>query len=89
MEIKHENNCFYIGEDFDSAVAYLKYTNDDNSLIIDCTYVAPELRGQDLGKELVYEFAKYARENTKKIIPVCSFARHVLEMTKEYEDVLE
>ena len=44
--------------------------------------------GQGVGRDLVRTAVEYAREHDLKIIPVCPFARSVIDGTPEYQDVV-
>lgn len=60
-----------------------------DQMIIEHTEVSDALRGKNMGYELVKTAADYARKNNIKIIPLCSFAKAVMEKRKEeFDDVL-
>lgn len=59
-----------------------------DKLIIEHTEVDASLKGEGVGRDLVAEGVKYARENNLKIIPRCSFAKSEFEKNKDYADVL-
>jgi predicted GNAT family acetyltransferase len=61
----------------------------DIGLIIKHTEVNKKFKGQGIGDKLVMKAVEYARENNKKIIPLCPFAKSVVEKTKEINDVLD
>lgn len=61
----------------------------DDKIIIEHTEVDEVLRGQNIGYELVHAGVEYARHHKLKIIPVCPFAKKVLERKPEWQDVLE
>ena len=42
----------------------------------------------DSGKKLVHRLAEYAKDENKYIIPVCPYAKSVLESKAEYQSVL-
>lgn len=56
--------------------------------IIDHTEVNSEFRGQGVGKEMVLAAVDYARENSMKIIPMCSFAKAMFDKMAEIRDVI-
>lgn len=60
----------------------------ENKIIIDHTEVFPEFNGKGIGKKLVLEGVKYARENNLKIIPLCPFAKALFMKLPEVQDVL-
>jgi predicted GNAT family acetyltransferase len=57
-------------------------------IIIDHTEVSPVLKGQGAGKKLVEAAVNFAREKGIKIIPLCPFAKSVLDKTPEWQDIL-
>ncbi len=60
----------------------------NDKFIIDHTEVNPEFNGKGVGKKMVMEAIKYARENNIKILPLCPFAKSVFDKTPEIRDVL-
>lgn len=88
--IKKAGNQFYIGNDIKSACAMILFSYDsDDTIIIDHTYVSSPLRGRGVGKKLVREVARFAKEENRKVLPLCGFADKVMKNTGEYNDVLE
>ncbi len=57
-------------------------------IIIDHTEVSDELRGKSVGKALVEYGVEYARENSLKVIPLCPFAKSIIERDTSLQDVL-
>ena len=92
MEIQREEHgrkgAFFIDKGGEW-VAELTYVNNgDNTITIDHTEVDEDLRGDDLGKDLVGAAVGYARENGLKLKLQCPFAKKVIDSTPEYQDVL-
>lgn len=88
MAVNHKENLFYIG-DVSNPKAQMTYVpTGEDKIIIDHTEVNDELRGQGAGKMMVEAAVKYARQNNKKIIPLCPFAKSVFDKTPEFQDVL-
>ena len=71
-------------------VGRLTYTifPDDNKLVISYVLVHPQFEGKGMGKYLVEEGIKFARENNWKIYPHCSYARSVMNRMKDVDDIL-
>ncbi|MCM3739491.1 N-acetyltransferase [Oceanobacillus luteolus] len=87
--IKKAANKFYVGEDVKSPLAEMTYLESSKTmLVIDHTYVSDELRGQGVAGKLLEQVVLYARENKKKIKPLCVFAKKRMEETTQYHDVL-
>jgi uncharacterized protein len=92
MTIKHTQNekkgYFFVGEE-DDRKAEMTYTLPfPGKMIIDHTEVSDELRGQNVGYQLVFAAVEYARVNNMKIIPLCPFANSVFKKKTELQDVL-
>lgn len=89
MEIKQGFNKFYIGESEDRIIAEITYRpQGNNTIIADHTYVSKELRGQNTGKKLVEVLVNWARQEQKKIYPLCSFVKVEMTRNPEYTDLL-
>lgn len=89
MEILSTIDKFYIGSDLDSPQAEIEFETDaDNNVVVTHTYVSDVFKGQGVGKKLVNAVVDFARENNRKIVPICSFAKAILEKSEEYADVL-
>lgn len=71
-------------------VGRLTYTifPEDKKLIISFVLVHPKFEGKGMGKFLVQEGIKFARENNWKIYPHCSYARSVMARMPEVQDIL-
>jgi uncharacterized protein len=92
MMVQHqqkENRGQFFVPDGDDIVAEMTYIrHDPKTMIIDHTQVDTELRGQNIGYQLVCAAVEYARDHQMKIVPVCVFARAVFEKKPEFGDVL-
>lgn len=88
-EILKGNNKFYIGEDENNPIAQITYKDKDaNTIIADHTYVSDELRGQGIAGKLFDKLIEFAREENKKIVPLCSYVKVKMERSSEYEDLI-
>jgi uncharacterized protein len=92
MVIQHKvsgtGGNFFLLED-EEVVGELKYaTTYDNQMIIEHTRIDEEYRGGDLGYELVHTAVDFARSHCYTIVPICQFARAVIEKKPEFKDVL-
>lgn len=94
MEIQHkqtkEHGTFFIPGEEDDFLAELVYSNrQPGKIVIEHTEVNEKLQGQNIGYQLVHSAVEYAREHQLKIIPLCSFAKSVMDKKQEFEDVVE
>lgn len=58
-------------------------------IIIDHTEVSDELRGENIGRKLVEHAIDYARTNELKVIPLCPFAKSIIQRDESLQDVLK
>ncbi|MBC7390383.1 MAG: N-acetyltransferase [Opitutaceae bacterium] len=91
MEIKHkeseEAGVFYIEVENQKPAEIQYVLEKDDRLIIQHTFVPESLSGKGIGKLLVDKTVLYAREHHLKVVPVCSFAKKIME-DDTYQDVL-
>lgn len=92
MVIHHKQvgtkGLFYVGEE-GAILAEMVYTMPSaEKMIIEHTEVSDELRGQNVGYQLVQTAVEYARKHTIKIIPLCPFANALFKKKPEFADVL-
>jgi len=59
----------------------------DGVMHMNHTYVSDQLRGQGVAKQLLDAAAEYARENSLKMNPICSYVVSVFEKSDEYDDI--
>ncbi len=92
MEILHEDNGkkgrFYIDREGKNLAEISYVWAGDDKLIIDHTFVDEELKGQSIGLKLVVKVVEMAREKKVGIIPLCPFAKSVMDKKVELQDVL-
>ncbi|HBT19595.1 MAG TPA: N-acetyltransferase [Clostridiaceae bacterium] len=90
MELKQgENRLFLLTEEGIEAGEIIYEVSEDRLFIIKHTYTHDGFTGQGVGKKLLHGMVEKAREEGKKIRPVCEFAEAVLKKKEDYHDVLE
>ncbi|MCD1127661.1 GNAT family N-acetyltransferase [Jinshanibacter sp. LJY008] len=88
MNILEGENRFYVNDNDGNMLAEVAFVPTGEKLtIIDHTYVDEKLKGQDVGKKLVYKVVEKMRGEHRKIIPLCPFAKHEFDTTPEYQDI--
>jgi len=60
----------------------------EDRFIIDHTEVEEAYNGKGVGKEMLIKAVEFARENNKKIIPLCPFAKATFQKNEDLQDVL-
>jgi predicted GNAT family acetyltransferase len=59
---------------------FLEFTRPDVGVMrIEYVEVDPHLRGTGLGRELVVKAVDFAREAKLRVVPICSYARAVIQ----------
>ncbi len=85
----YEKEGFFFIEEGNKQVAVMTYKWASASKItIDHTGVDSTLEGRGIGKQLVEHAVAFARRHRLKIVPVCPFAKHVLDSSPALQDVL-
>lgn len=62
---------------------------DDQTLVIEQVFVNPALRGQGMAQQLMIEMLNFAKQQNKKIYPLCPYARAYLKKHLEYQALIE
>lgn len=83
-----KNGFFKAMENYDEAGVLTYVWAGPDKIIIDHTEVNSESEGKGIGKQLVFEAVKYARENKIKILPLCPYAKSVFDKDADLHDVL-
>jgi uncharacterized protein len=87
-EFKEDEGVFFIETEGERlAKMFIRLVGTDR-FIIEHTEVSPKLKGQGIGNQFVNYAVDYARKNHLKIVPLCPFAKKVLQGSNEYKDVL-
>jgi predicted GNAT family acetyltransferase len=92
MKIEHIDEGkkgFFKAVEDDKQAGKMIYTwAGQSKFIIDHTEVHPDFKGEGVGKKMVKAAVDFAKENKLKIIPLCSFAKSVIEKKPEFHEVL-
>jgi predicted GNAT family acetyltransferase len=61
-------------------LGFLEFTRPDAGVMrIEYVEVDPGLRGTGLGRQLVEKAVAFAKDNQLKVVPICSYARSVIQ----------
>lgn len=89
MNIEKAEKKHFIENEEGKIVAEITFVPAGASkVIIDHTFVDESLRGQNIASKLVASVVEEMREQDKKIVPLCPFAKAEFERKKEYQDML-
>ncbi len=68
----------------DGHLCKLDYMRDGNNFIIEHVGVDPEFRGQGIAGKLMEVALEYARQNSLRVIPMCSYAAYYIRKNPQY-----
>jgi predicted GNAT family acetyltransferase len=61
-------------------LGFLEFTRPEVGLMrIEYVEVSPELRGTGLGRQLVAKAIEFAKDAKLRVVPICSYARAVIQ----------
>jgi predicted GNAT family acetyltransferase len=61
-------------------LGFLEYTRPEVGVMhIEHVEVSPELRGSGLGQQLVEKAVAFAKDASLQVVPICSYARAVIQ----------
>ena len=80
---------FYVESDGKVEAEMVYHMTTPNKMVIEHTEVDDELRGQNVGYELVHAAVEYARQHQIKITVWCPFAKKVFDKKADWGDVLD
>lgn len=72
----------------DKLIGECEVNESNNIWTITHTGVREEYGGRGIAKQLVLLVINEARKQNKKILPLCSYAKHIMEDKEEYQDIL-
>ena len=80
---------FYVEEKGQVEAEMTYHMVSPNKMVIEHTEVEDDLRGQNVGYQLVQAGVEYARQHNIKIILWCPFAKKVFDKKPDWNDVLD
>ena len=79
---------FYVEQDGNILAEMVYSVPSPEKMIVEHTEVSDELKGKNVGFQLVHTAVEYARTHNMKIVPLCPFTNSVFKKKPEYADVL-
>ena len=71
----------------DGHLCKLDYMRDGNNFIIEHVGVYPEFRGQGVAGKIMEVSLEYARKNSLRVIPMCSYAAYYIRKNPQYMEL--
>lgn len=65
----------------------LDYIRDGNNFVIAHVGVYPEFRGQGIAGKIVETALQYAKQNSLRVIPMCSYAAAYIRRNPQYMEL--
>lgn len=89
MKVIHDkvNNRFVIN--IDGLDSFVEYSLNEKEMNLYHTYTPPQLRGKGLAEKVVRTAIEYAKENSLKVIPSCSYVAVFMQRHPEYSELLK
>jgi predicted GNAT family acetyltransferase len=74
----------------DGKVSTLEYSISQDKQTLDyySTYVPTELRGRQIGQDMVLFALNYAKEHRFKVKPTCPFVKRIVDLHPEFQSLL-
>ncbi len=84
LEVNHNpaNQAFEVW--IDGQLSKLDYIQDGKNFVITHGGVFPEHRGQGVAGKIVDAGLQYARENSLRVVPMCSYAAAYIRWNPQY-----
>ena len=71
----------------DGRLSKLDYMQDGKNFVITHVGVHPEFRGQGLAGKIVDASLEYAKQNSLRVIPMCSYAAAYIRKNPQYMEL--
>lgn len=89
LEITHNPAQHAFEVWIDGHLSKLDYIQDGKNFVITHVGVYPEHRGQGVAAKIVDAGLQYARENSLRVIPMCSYAAAYIRRNPQYKELTD
>ena len=89
LDVIHNQNENRFETWIDGNLSKLDYIQDGKNFVITHVGVYPSLRGQGVAGRIVEVSLAYARENSLRVIPMCSYAAAYIRRHPEYAELTQ
>jgi len=87
LEVAHNEAEHRFETWIDGYLSKLDYIRDGKNFVITHVGVFPELRGQGIAGKIVEVGLEYAKENSLRVVPMCSYAAAYIRRHPEYAEL--
>ena len=89
LEITHNEADHTFDVWIDGYRSKLDYIQDGKNFVITHVGVYPELRGQGIAGKIVEAGLQYAKQNSLRVIPMCSYAAAYIRRNPQYAELTD
>ena len=86
--IYEERKLRLIDEENNEDIGYISFEIKGDTIIIISTVIYEKYQGKGMASTLIKEILGYAKNNSFKIKPLCSFVIHYIEKHQEYKQMV-
>ncbi len=86
--IYEERKLRLIDEENNEDIGYISFEIKNDTIIIISTVIYEKYQGKGMASTLIKEILGYAKNNSFKIKPLCSFVAHYIEKHQEYKQMV-
>jgi uncharacterized protein len=87
LEVTHNEADHTFEVWIDGYLSKLDYIQDKNNFVITHVGVHPQLRGQGVAGKIVEVGLEYAKQNSLRVIPMCSYAAAFIRRHPQYMEL--
>lgn len=87
LEVSHNEAEHRFETWIDGQLSKLDYIQDEKNFVITHVGVYPEHRGQGVAGKIVEVALEYARKNSFRVIPMCSYAAAYIRRNPQHMDL--
>ena len=88
LEVTHNEAEHRFEAWIDGLLSKLDYIQDGKNFVISHVGVHPELRIQGIAGKIVQAGLEYARQNSLRVIPMCSYAAAYIRRNPQYAELM-
>jgi Predicted acetyltransferase len=89
LEVTHNEANRTFEAWIDGHLSKLDYIQDGKNFVITHVGVYPELRGQGIAGKIVEAGLQYAKQNSLRVIPMCSYAAAYIRRNPQYIELTD
>jgi uncharacterized protein len=87
LEVTHNEASRTFEVWIDGHLCKLDYIQDGKNFVITHVGVYPELRGQGIAGKIVEASLQYAKQNSFRVVPMCSYAAAYIRRNPQYMEL--